>query len=265
MPSAWPPRARTSSTSAASRRGPGAEPVPADEELRRVMPVIERLGSWDRCRSRSTPPRRRWRARPPAPARCSSTTSRRCAGMPEWRRWWPSRGPMYASCTCTGSRGPCRTIRATRTSSSEVKAFLEERLGFAVAEGIAEERVWLDPGIGFGKTRRAQPGAAAAAGRDRGARPPGGRGRVPEAVHREPDGPAGGRTAWRAAWRPPCWHSSAEPPCSACTTWPRRGMRWRSRLLRWATPRASDRGVTTWRAGKDANRRSRRSTPPTPS
>jgi dihydropteroate synthase len=35
---------------------------------------------------------------------------------------------------------------------SEVKAFLEERLAFAVAEGVPEERVWLDPGIGFGKT-----------------------------------------------------------------------------------------------------------------
>jgi dihydropteroate synthase len=35
---------------------------------------------------------------------------------------------------------------------SEVKAFLEERLRFAMAEGIAEENVCLDPGIGFGKT-----------------------------------------------------------------------------------------------------------------
>jgi dihydropteroate synthase len=35
---------------------------------------------------------------------------------------------------------------------SEVKAFLEERLAFAVGEGVAEERVWLDPGVGFGKT-----------------------------------------------------------------------------------------------------------------
>jgi len=35
---------------------------------------------------------------------------------------------------------------------SDVKAFLEERLAFAVGEGVAEERVWLDPGIGFGKT-----------------------------------------------------------------------------------------------------------------
>lgn len=34
----------------------------------------------------------------------------------------------------------------------DVKAFLAERLAVAVAAGVAEERVWLDPGIGFGKT-----------------------------------------------------------------------------------------------------------------
>jgi len=33
-----------------------------------------------------------------------------------------------------------------------VAAFLEERLAFAVASGIREELVCLDPGIGFGKT-----------------------------------------------------------------------------------------------------------------
>jgi dihydropteroate synthase len=35
---------------------------------------------------------------------------------------------------------------------SDVKAFLEGRLAFAVESGIDERRVWLDPGIGFGKT-----------------------------------------------------------------------------------------------------------------
>jgi dihydropteroate synthase len=35
---------------------------------------------------------------------------------------------------------------------SEVAAFLEERLEFAVRAGIAEDRICLDPGIGFGKT-----------------------------------------------------------------------------------------------------------------
>src|SRR6202012_614901 len=35
---------------------------------------------------------------------------------------------------------------------SEIKAFFEERIAFALAAGIPEERICLDPGIGFGKT-----------------------------------------------------------------------------------------------------------------
>jgi dihydropteroate synthase len=34
----------------------------------------------------------------------------------------------------------------------DIKAFLAARLEFALAAGIDEERIWLDPGIGFGKT-----------------------------------------------------------------------------------------------------------------
>ena len=36
--------------------------------------------------------------------------------------------------------------------AAEVASFLEERLAFAVAQGILEERICVDPGIGFGKT-----------------------------------------------------------------------------------------------------------------
>jgi dihydropteroate synthase len=36
--------------------------------------------------------------------------------------------------------------------AAEVTAFLEERMAFAVAHGVREERICLDPGIGFGKT-----------------------------------------------------------------------------------------------------------------
>ena len=52
-------------------------------------------------------------------------------------------------------RGEPRTMQADPVYDdvvSEVKAFLEERLAFAVAAGIREELVCLDPGIGFGKT-----------------------------------------------------------------------------------------------------------------
>jgi dihydropteroate synthase len=34
----------------------------------------------------------------------------------------------------------------------DVKAFLAERIEFATAEGVDENRIWVDPGIGFGKT-----------------------------------------------------------------------------------------------------------------
>ena len=34
----------------------------------------------------------------------------------------------------------------------DVRSFLEERMTYAVREGVREERIMLDPGIGFGKT-----------------------------------------------------------------------------------------------------------------
>jgi dihydropteroate synthase len=52
-------------------------------------------------------------------------------------------------------RGEPRTMQADPRYDDvvdDVRAFLEDRLAAAVAAGVAEERVWLDPGIGFGKT-----------------------------------------------------------------------------------------------------------------
>ncbi len=61
-----------------------------------------------------------------------------------------------ADCCLMHMQGTPRTMQrvplATSDVVSEVKSFLEERLSFAVSEGIAEERILLDPGIGFGKT-----------------------------------------------------------------------------------------------------------------
>ena len=52
-------------------------------------------------------------------------------------------------------KGSPRTMQADPRYddvASEVAAFLEERLGFAVAAGVPEDHICLDPGIGFGKT-----------------------------------------------------------------------------------------------------------------
>jgi dihydropteroate synthase len=72
--------------------------------------------------------------------------------------------PQMAGLVASSSAGCCLMHmlgRDPRTMQDEpvyedvvadVKSFLEERLAFAVAEGVPEENVWLDPGIGFGKT-----------------------------------------------------------------------------------------------------------------
>jgi dihydropteroate synthase len=51
--------------------------------------------------------------------------------------------------------GTPRTMQEAPTYDDvvdDVRSFLAERIAFAVTEGIAEERIWVDPGIGFGKT-----------------------------------------------------------------------------------------------------------------
>ena len=60
--------------------------------------------------------------------------------------------PGRASCTCRASPRPCRTTRATTTWWTRCSRFLEERMAFALARGVREDQIMVDPGIGFGKT-----------------------------------------------------------------------------------------------------------------
>jgi dihydropteroate synthase len=60
-----------------------------------------------------------------------------------------------AECCLMHMLGEPRTMQQSpryQDVVDDVKAFLQERLAFAVSEGVSEERVLLDPGIGFGKT-----------------------------------------------------------------------------------------------------------------
>jgi dihydropteroate synthase len=60
-----------------------------------------------------------------------------------------------AHCCLMHMQGEPRTMQLQPRYSDvldEVKAFLEERLSFAVREGVPEEHILIDPGIGFGKT-----------------------------------------------------------------------------------------------------------------
>jgi dihydropteroate synthase len=134
---------------------PGAAPVPAEEELRRVVPVIEglaALGLGGRVRiSVDTMKLEVARAAVDAGATyVNDVTAFR--HEPELAGLVADRG---LECCLMHMLGEPRTMQQDPRYDdvvSDVKAFLEERLAAAVAAGVPEERVQLDPGIGFGKT-----------------------------------------------------------------------------------------------------------------
>ena len=131
---------------------PGAEPVGEDEELRRVVPVIERLAHDGDVRLSIDTTK-------VGVARAALGAGASLVNDVSALRLDPGMAALVAEsgsgCCLMHMLGEPRTMQEDPRYDdvvSEVKAFLEERLAFAVAEGIDEERVWLDPGIGFGKT-----------------------------------------------------------------------------------------------------------------
>ena len=129
---------------------PGADPVPAEEELRRVVPVVQGLAGTARV-SVDTSKRAVAAAALDAGADfVNDVTAFR--GDPDLAGLVADRG---VDCCLMHMLGTPRTMQDDPRYDdvvADVKAFLEARLAYAVGEGIAEERVMLDPGIGFGKT-----------------------------------------------------------------------------------------------------------------
>jgi dihydropteroate synthase len=132
---------------------PGADPVPAADELERVGPVVAALaaGAAGAQISIDTSKAPVAEAALAAGATLVNDVSAFRAD-PEMAGLVADRG---AECCLMHMQGEPGTMQRAPTYGDvvdEVKAFLEERLDFAVAQGVAEERVLLDPGIGFGKT-----------------------------------------------------------------------------------------------------------------
>src|SRR3954447_6772696 len=130
---------------------PGSDAVPEDEELRRVLPVVEQLAGGEARVSIDTTKAVVARAALEAGATIVNDVSA-LRFDPELPAVVADAG---ADCCLMHMLGEPRTMQDDPRYDdvvSDVKAFLEERLAFAVGQGIAEERVWLDPGIGFGKT-----------------------------------------------------------------------------------------------------------------
>src|SRR5256714_2282492 len=128
---------------------PGSDGVSLDEELRRVVPVLEQLQGVPVSIDTSKAEVAR-RALALGAELVNDVTALR--GDPELAGVVADEGAYLC---LMHMRGEPRTMQLDPTYedvASEVAAFLQERLAFAVSQGVAEERICLDPGIGFGKT-----------------------------------------------------------------------------------------------------------------
>jgi dihydropteroate synthase len=128
---------------------PGSEGVSLDEELRRVLPVLERLADVPVSIDTSKAEVAR-RALALGAELVNDVTALR--GDPNTAAVVAESGAYVC---LMHMQGAPRTMQSSPTYDdvvSDVAAFLEERLRYAVDAGIAEERVLVDPGIGFGKT-----------------------------------------------------------------------------------------------------------------
>ena len=132
---------------------PGADPVPEDEELRRTIPVVEGLAAENTGWEISIDTTKSVVAEAALEAGASIVNDVSALRFdPAMAGLVADRG---ATCCLMHMLGEPRTMQSDPRYDevvSDVKAFLEERLAFAVGEGVPEDRVWLDPGIGFGKT-----------------------------------------------------------------------------------------------------------------
>jgi dihydropteroate synthase len=131
---------------------PGAASVAPDEQIRRVVPAIEGLVAGG-ARAQISIDTTRLAVAEAAVAAGATYVNDVSAFRAD-----PDLAGLVADrsldCCLSHMRGDPRTMQSEAVYDdvvSEVKAFLEERLAAAVAAGVAEERIMLDPGIGFAK------------------------------------------------------------------------------------------------------------------
>ena len=129
---------------------PGSEGVGLEEELRRVVPVLERLGDDVPVSIDTSKAGVAARALELGAELVNDVTALRAD--PDLARVVAEAGAYLCLMHMLGEPRTMQRNPRYDDVVSEVAAFLEERLAFAVEAGVAEERICLDPGIGFGKT-----------------------------------------------------------------------------------------------------------------
>jgi dihydropteroate synthase len=129
---------------------PGAEEVSAEEEMARVVPVVRGLSETATVSIDTSKASVAEAALDAGATIVNDVTALR--HDPEIGALCAERG---AGLVLMHMQGDPRTMQEDPSYDDvvdDVKAFLAERMEVAVGAGIDEERVWLDPGIGFGKT-----------------------------------------------------------------------------------------------------------------
>jgi len=128
---------------------PGAEAVSPDEELRRVVPVLEGLLGAPLSIDTSKAGVAR-RALELGAELVNDVTALR--GDPKMVEVVAESGAYLCLMHMRGEPRTMQDEPSYEDVVSEVAAFLEKRLAFATSNGVREDRICLDPGFGFGKT-----------------------------------------------------------------------------------------------------------------
>lgn len=131
---------------------PGAPPVPADIEIGRVVPLIQVLSDRDDVLISvdTMKPEVAFAAIQAGATIWNDVTALR--GSPDAPRVAAELGCHVVLMHMQGNPQTMQTAPAYDDVVADVAAFLRSRADTAIAAGVAPDRIWLDPGIGFGKT-----------------------------------------------------------------------------------------------------------------
>ena len=131
---------------------PGSAPVSAEEELRRVIPVIERLA---KCSDVALSIDTQKPAIAKAALDAGASIVNDIAANRESPEMWQVVAETKAGYVCMHMQGTPQTMQAKPCYDDvlrEVGSFFVERLAKLAEHGVSGNQVALDPGIGFGKT-----------------------------------------------------------------------------------------------------------------
>jgi dihydropteroate synthase len=129
---------------------PGSDGVSLDEELARVIPVLERLRGDVPVSIDTAKPEVARRALALGAELVNDVTAFR--SDPELADVCAEHGAYVCLMHMQGRPRTMQDDPRYDDVANEVASFLEERMRFAIERGVSEERICLDPGIGFGKT-----------------------------------------------------------------------------------------------------------------